>query len=314
MVNPGQPRGVEGQRHIGYIVYINGELLEEDGLPVVFEDEKAARKTAGIEGTIAPYFDSGPEDRETLDVSTDTGEVSVPEEELTDLERTYAELLAVATKTVKVRDPIAEHGTERYRSQICIHVLAQTEHKKKSIRTIQAMTVAEVARDRLHLFYPHKTLNTIRDFLELAGLNKEHGYFYELAPFGEITVPYLEAHNIDYMDNLAPAHWEKTREALSAIKNRIQDGASPEEIEDILADVRRATTSKAVRVKYRERRDPKGRGAVHKRNGHSLMVLDIDEDHVRGIIQTLAGKIEWELESYVQETKAGTSILVPRQD
>jgi len=193
---------------------------------------------------------------------------------------------------------LAEHGDvakggEQLEAEVVHRMLRLSEEERLLQRSAQGVIVSYVARKELWRLHP-ESHSSLRQFLYSAGLSKST--VSDLNALGTVIVPFCDSHKIAVDPLLAADKWPKLREAIPAVRRAIND-SDPEQVQDILADVGKATNRDAVRKKYRDKRTRYGHGTtVRLGDGRVLLVALLDDDNATEIvIHRLNGALEWDL-------------------
>jgi len=186
-----------------------------------------------------------------------------------------------------------EVEAEEAEAEITLRMLCLSEKDRGVQRAAQSFVIAYVSRNQLWRFHP-EGFNSLRLFVKAAGLS--HGTEADLVALGDVLVPYFDNHAIEIAPYLSDKLWGKLREAIPVLRRAIKDNNEPK-VQEVLTDVRKATSRQAVRTKYRKKRTRYGHGTTYRLGDGRVLLVAIldDEDAVQAVIRRLNGALEWDL-------------------
>lgn len=195
-------------------------------------------------------------------------------------------------ETLAAHGDVAKGGIA-LEAEITMRMLTLSEARRSVQKVAQGFIVAYVAREQLWRGHPDG-FSCLRQFLQAAGLS--HGTVCDLVSLGDIIVPFCDHHKIEIDKALTPGQWPNLREAISALR-RAAKADDVSLAEEILQDVRSATTRGAVREKYRKHRAGLGHATTMRLpGGRMLMVALINDDEaIQDIVRRLGGCLKWDL-------------------
>lgn len=171
-------------------------------------------------------------------------------------------------------------------ADLYLRAIQYGEMRRTGYRVAQGQLIARIAREKLYMRHKNQYA-TLQEYLKSAGL--ADSLVSELNSVGAVLVPFCDEHKIKIDEFLTANQWYKLREAIPALKRKIESGRV-REVKAILRDVKRLSTRDAVRAKYRRSRPKMGNAAaIHCDEGLVLVAVlreDVDEDEMLARVST----------------------------
>jgi len=225
-----------------------------------------------------------------------------------DIAKLKDSLLDSARASVFEKHGNVHDGGPELEAEVMFEALCATVMVDGANKSLQMHLVAHIGRENTWQFHP-EGYDSLRDFLKAAGLPE--GRVSRLTFVGDKLVNYCDAKDIPVDHLLGPDHRAKIRSAIPVLRGAI-DNDDEERVKEVLEDVQKAKSRKAIRGKYTESRDKYGRGTtVALPDGRVLLLALLDDDEAtKTIVNRMSGGIKWELVADAHKLRSSVRVMI----
>lgn len=264
----------------------DGNPVKDDEGNVLRMEYEEALEAAKPMGTVALITEQ--------DFFDDEEPGTEPEEiiSLSPYQQEYFTVLAMATHHVNVKYPRLK-GKKRD-ARVALAALTELETRRRNNKSMSLTVLTKVKTEGLHKVLGYQT---IRAYMEAAGMDCYGGYYYQIAQVAENVVPAMISAGEDPADYIGPGG--KTSKLLAAAPS-LNEAATARDyarIRELLKTIDEQPTVRAVREEFAPRRELIGRGMDFKleHGTYALVMVFNRKEDVAWAKQRMERRIEWDL-------------------